>query len=178
MNCDDLLSQEGINVTATPTDNYEEKKERLLTLVASGKSQLYLGLQLTPEQVQRLKPDEIVFLHNRYDKVLGAQMVKSLGHSIIKLYTKVMGTFFDLDNEDDLTYDLQKDPVLINSLGEITRVLYYKFGSLLAPFSAGLITFQHIKLFPIKNGPFESGDENGEFTGGTPDNSADCTESN
>ena len=160
MNCDDLLTQEAINVTGTSVDN--EKKDRLVALVASGKSRYYLGVDLTPEQVQRLRPEEIIILHNKYDKVLGALMVKSLGRSIVKLYTKAVSAFVTLDCENDLFDDLIQDPVIVNGISEVSRNLYYKFGSLLAPFSAGLITFQHINFSAIKNGLFQSGDGDGD----------------
>lgn len=157
MNCEDLLVEENLPV------NCDAKREKLMEIIVSGKSKLYLGIDLTPEKVSGLSGDEVVFFHNRYEKVLGSQMVRSIGHSLISLYANVVDKLFTVDNRDDLVYDLKQDVVLNNTLADISRLLYYQFGGFLAPISASLITVQHLKYIPL---------ENGSVTGVEPDTSS------
>lgn len=154
MNCDDLI--EPINVSQTTCDNYAEKRERVLNIACSGKSKMYFGVDLTPEQAQTLNQNDVIMLHNRYEKVLGSQMTKSIGQSIIRVYAKVVSKVVCLDSEDELLDDLNKDPVIHTCIGEVSRTLYFKFGSLIAPLSASLITFNHINFSAFKNGIFDS----------------------
>lgn len=151
MNADELLNQEFIQ-PATTDENYAEKREKVLSIVASGKSKVYFNLDLSIEQTQNLSPPDILNLHQKYVNLLGAQIVKSIGGSIIHLYTKIVSKVFDLDSEIELFDELRRDPVIFKSLEDFSRIIYFKFGSLLAPLSFGLITFQHINFESIKNG--------------------------
>ena len=59
-------------------------------------------------------------------------MVKSLGKSIINIYS--MGAFaaLGITNQDALSKDLESDPFLNSPLQRFTCKLYYRFGFILS----------------------------------------------
>lgn len=146
MNCDELLMQTATDIEICDSRTIPDKKERLYSLAVCGKTKHYLGQQLTVEEVQHLSSEDIEKYHGRYESVLGSKMVRSIGQTVIGLYTKIFGHFTPLDSEEDLTHDLTHDPVVSKSLESLACGLYYRFGALLVPFVAGLITFKHINF--------------------------------
>ena len=68
-----------------------------------------------------------------------------------------------ISNQDASSEDLEADPFLNSALQRFTCELYYRFGSFLAPLSAGLITSRHCLSERNKNGddrkPSNSGDD-------------------
>ena len=79
-------------------------------------------------------------------------MVKSLGKSIINMYSMGACTALRISNQDALSEDLENDPFLNSALQRFTCELYYRFGSFLAPLSIGLITSRHYLSESNKNG--------------------------
>ena len=82
-------------------------------------------------------------LINRYESVLSAQMTKSLGKSIINLYSNLACSVLGVGNQQELSTDLESDPFLNTAMQRFTCDLYYHFGALLAPVSVGIITCKH-----------------------------------
>ena len=82
-------------------------------------------------------------LLNRYKSVLSAQMTKSLGKSVINLYSNIACSVLGVGNQQELSTDLESDPFLSNARQRFTCDLYYCFGALLAPVSVGIITGRH-----------------------------------
>ena len=70
-------------------------------------------------------------------------MTKSLGKSIINLYSNIACSVLGVGNQQDLSNDLECDPFLSTAMQRFTCDLYYRFGALLAPFSVGIITGKH-----------------------------------
>ena len=85
----------------------------------------------------------INILSNRYKSVLSAQMTKSLGKSVINLYSNIDCSVLGVGNEQDLSNDLECDPFLNTALQRFTCDLYFCFGDFLAPVSVGIITGKH-----------------------------------
>ena len=54
----------------------------------------------------------------------------------------------DLDDEEDLITDLEKDPFISTALSSCLCEVYHKYGKLLAPVTAGLISAKHFKILP------------------------------
>ena len=79
-------------------------------------------------------------------------MVKSLGHSIINMYSMGAYSALGITNQDALSEDLENDPFLNSALQRFTCELYYRFGSFLAPLSIGIITSRHYLSKRNKNG--------------------------
>ena len=82
-------------------------------------------------------------LLNRYESVLSAQMTKSLGKSVINLYSKIACSLLSVGNQQELSTDLECDPFLNTAMQRFTCDLYYRFGTLLSPVSVGIITGKH-----------------------------------
>ena len=82
-------------------------------------------------------------LINRYESVLSAQMTKSLGKSIINLYSNVACSVLGIGNQQEISTDPESDPFLNTALQRFTCDLYHHFGALLAPVSIGIITGKH-----------------------------------
>ena len=88
-------------------------------------------------------------------------MVKSVGKSIINMYSIGACSVLGITNQDALSEDLENDPFLNSALQKLNCELYYRFGSFLAPLSIGIITSRHY---------LSERNKNGERTSGTGDN--------
>ena len=87
--------------------------------------------------------NHINILSNRYESVLSAQITKSLGKSVINLYSNIACSALGVGNQQDLSNDLECDPFLNTALQRFTYDLYYHFGVFLAPITVGIITGKH-----------------------------------
>ena len=70
-------------------------------------------------------------------------MTKSLGKSVINLYSNIACSEIGVGNQQELSTDLECDPPLNTAIQRFTCDLYYRFGALLAPVSVGIITGKH-----------------------------------
>ena len=104
---------------------------------------IYLGKEYTEQQINGMDCNNVNTLINRYESVLSAQMTKSLGKSVINLYSNVACSLLGVGNQQGLSDDLECDPFLNTAMQLLTCNLYYRFGSLLAPVSVGIITCKH-----------------------------------
>ena len=120
-----------------------DKRERLIGCVSSGNSKTYLGKEYTEQQINEMDCINVNTLLNRYESVLSAQMTKSLGNSVINLYSNIVCSVLGVGNQQDLTDDLECDPFLNTAMQRFTCDLYYRFGAFLAPLSVGIITGKH-----------------------------------
>ena len=130
----------------------ETKHQKLLECVLTGNSKLYMGKVYTEEQLAKLNEEEVEKLFNNYEAKLSGQMVKSLGKSIINMYSMGACSALGISNQDALSEDLENDPFLNSALQRFTCELYYRFGSFLAPLSVGMITSRHYLSERNKNG--------------------------
>ena len=124
-------------------NDVRDKRERLVACVLSGNSKMYLGKEYTEQQINEMDCTNINTLLNRYKSVLSAQMTKSLGKSIINLYSNLACSVLGIGNQQELSTDLESDLFLNTALQRFTCDLYYRFRALLAPVSVGIITGQH-----------------------------------
>ena len=132
-------------------NDIRDKRERLVARVLSGNSKMYLGKEYTEQQINEMDCTNVNTLLSRYESVLSAQMTKSLGKSIINLYSNVACGVLGVGNQQDLSTDLESDPFLNTVLQRFTCDLYYQFGALLAPVSVGIITGKHYAKNSITN---------------------------
>ena len=131
----------------------DTKLQKLLECVLTRNSKLYLGKVYTEEKIKELNDEEVEKLFNNYEAKLSGQMVKSLGHSIINMYSMGACSVLRITNQDALSEDLENDPFLNSALQRFTCELYYRFRSFLAPLSVGIITSRHYLLSECnKNG--------------------------
>ena len=120
-----------------------DKRERLVACVLSGNSKTYLGKEYTEQQINEMDCTDVNTLLNRYESVLSAQMTKSLGKSVINLYSNLACSALGVGNQQELSIDLESDPFLDTAMQRFTCDLYYRFGALSAPISVGIITGKH-----------------------------------
>ena len=124
-------------------NDVRDKRERLIICVLSGNSKTYLGNEYTEQQINEMDCNNVSTLLNRYESVLSAQMTKSLGKSVINLYSNIACSVLGLGNQQDLSDYLECDPFLNTVMQRFTCDLYYRFGAFLAPVSVGIITGKH-----------------------------------
>ena len=130
-------------VNEVEDSDIRDKIERLVACVLSGNSKRYLGKEYTEAQINEMDYNSINTLLNRYESVLSAQMTKSLGKSVINLYSNIACSVMGVGNQQELSTDLECDPFLNTAMQRFTCDLYYRFGALLAPVSVGIITGKH-----------------------------------
>ena len=124
-------------------NDVRDKRRRLVACVLSGNSKMYLGKEYTEQPIYEMDCDNVNTLLNRYKSILSAQMTKSLGKSVINVYSNVACSVLGVGNQQELSTDLESDPFLKTALQRFTCDLYYRFGALLAPVSVGIITGKH-----------------------------------
>ena len=139
------------------TPQLDAKRQKLLECVLTGNSKLYLGKVYTEDQIKKLSDEEVDKLFSNYKAKLSGQMVKSLGKSIINMYSMGACAALGISNQDALSEDLVSDPFRNSALQRFTCELYYIFGSFLAPLSIRLITSRHYLSECNKNGEQTSG---------------------
>ena len=125
------------------TPQLDTKRQKPLKCVLTGNSKLYLSKVYTEEKIKELSEEEVEKLFNKYEAKLSGQMVKSLGKSIINIYSMGACAVLGMTNQDALSEDLDNDPFLNSALQRCTCELYYRFGWFLAPLSVGIITSRH-----------------------------------
>ena len=135
----------------------DTKCQKLLQCVLTGNSKLYLGKVYTEEQLVKLNEEEVEKLFNNYEAKLSGQMVKSLGRSIINMYSMGACSALGITNQEVLSEDLENNPFLNSALQRFTCELYYRFRSFLAPLSIGIIMSRHYSSERNKNGERTSG---------------------
>ena len=130
----------------------DTKRQKLLECILTRNSKLYLGKVYTEEQLAKLNEEEVEKLFKNYEAKLSGQMVKSLGKSIINMYSMGACSALGIRYQEALSEDLENDPFPNSALQRFTCELYYRFGSFLAPLSIGVITSRHYLSARNKNG--------------------------
>ena len=146
------MTEELIDNLGYETPQSDTKHQKLLECILTGNRKLYLGKVYTEEQLAKLSEEDVEKLFNNYEAKLSGQMVKSLGKSIINMYSIGACSALGITNQDALSEDLGNDPFLNSALQRFTCELYYRFGSFLAPLSVGIITSRHYLSERNKNG--------------------------
>ena len=95
---------------------------------------MYLGKEYTEQQINVMDCTNVNKLLNRYESILSAQMTKSLGKSVMNLYSNIACSVLGVGSQQELS---------TNSMQRFTCDLYYRFGALLAPASIAIITGKH-----------------------------------
>ena len=151
------MAEELIGNLGYETPQSATKRQKLLECVLTGNSKLYVGKVYTEEQLAKLSEEEVEKLFNNYEAKLSGQLVHSLGHSIINMYSMGACAALGITNQDALSEDLENNPFLNSALERFTCELYYRFGSFLAPLSVGIITSRRYLSEHNKNGERTSG---------------------
>ena len=97
-------------------------------------------LKVSDQSVEEIQHESTTL--NRYESVLSAKMTKSLGKSVINLYSNAACSVLGVGNQQELSTDLESDPFLNTALQKFRCDLYYRFGAMLVPVSVGIISRQ------------------------------------
>ena len=151
------MAEELIGNLGYETQQSDTKHQKLLKCILTRNSKLYLGKVYTEEHLTKLSEEEVEKLFNNYEAKLSGQMVKSLGKSIINMYSMGTCAVLGITNQDALSEDFENDPFPNSALQRFTCEWYYRFGSFLAPLSVGIITSRHYLSECNKNGERTSG---------------------
>ena len=81
------MAEELIGNLGYETPQSDTKCKKLLKCILTENSKLYLGKVYTEEQLAKLSEEEMEKLLNNDEAKLSGQMVKSLGKSIINMYS-------------------------------------------------------------------------------------------
>ena len=101
-------------------NDIRDKIERLVACILSGNSKMYLRKEYTEQQINEIDCNSVNTLLNRYESILSAQMTRSLGKSIINLYSNVASSVLGIGNQQEPSTDLKSDPFLNTALQRFT----------------------------------------------------------
>ena len=104
---EELISNSGYGAPQSDT-----KHQKLLKCILTGNSKLYLGKVYTEEKIKELSEEEVEKRYNNYEAKLSGQMVKSLGCSIINVYSMGTCSALGITNQEALSEDLENNPFL------------------------------------------------------------------
>ena len=110
------IAEELVGNFGYETPQSDTKDQKLLECILTGNSKLYLGKVYTEEQLTKLNEEEVEKLFNNYEAKLSGQMVKSLGCSIINMYSMGACAALGITNQEALSEDLENDPLLNSNL--------------------------------------------------------------
>ena len=88
------------------TPQSDTKRQKLLECIPTGNSKLYLRKVYTEEKIKEFNEEEVENLFNNYEAKLSGQMVKSLGKSIINMYSMGACSALGITNQDAVSEDL------------------------------------------------------------------------
>ena len=144
------------NITADISADTSKKKEKLILVVASGKSKQFLGKLMTTADIETLSDEDVQKLYARYEAVLGGLITKQLKYHMCYAYSRVIQFICPTLNckiEDigGLTTSLGDGPFIDLALSSYTCKLYHDYGHLLAPIEAAIITSGYLsKATPVQ----------------------------
>ena len=114
------MAEEVISNLGYETPQSDTKHQKLLECILTGNSKQYLGKVYTEEQLTKLSKEEVEKLFNNYEVKISGQMVKSLGRSIINMYSMGVCSALGITNQEALSEDLENNPFLNSALQRFT----------------------------------------------------------
>ena len=145
-------------------DNAQTKmKEKLIQVVAGGKSRRYLGKLLTMKEIEQLDDEAVKKLYARYEATLGGLITKQLKKHMCYAYSRAVRFIcptlnFEVKDIVGLSTSLSEGPFIELALSSLTCKLYHEYGHLLAPIEAAIITSSHLTPLEAK-APLEAAAE-------------------
>ena len=131
-------------------DNAQTKmKEKLIQVVAGGKSRRYLGKLLTMKEIEQLDDEAVKKLYARYEATLGGLITNKLKKHMCYAYSRAVRFIcptlnFEVKGIVGLSTSLSEGPFIELALSSLTCKLYHEYGHLLAHIEAAIITSSHL----------------------------------
>ena len=145
--------------TALVNNETENLRERLIGVAVAGKSREYLGKSITSNEIASLDQKELRKLYARYEAHMGGVVTKTMKKHFVTAYTNLMGLFLPKNlaivDRESLEESLNEGPFIELTLSKWTCGLYHRFGHLLAPVEAVLLTSNHLKKVPAPSASIE-----------------------
>ena len=152
---EDQIDQLLLDAVAEPAellvdDNAQTKmKEKLIQVVAGGKSRRYLGKLLTMKEIEQLDDETVKKLYARYEATLGGQITRQLKKHMCYAYSRAVRFIcptlnFEVKDIVGLSTSLNEGPFIDLAVSSLTCKLYHEYGHLLAPIEAAIITSSHL----------------------------------
>ena len=150
---DGVMTPEVTGVSTTLVSNETENlRERLIGVAVAGKSKEYLGKSITSDEIGSLDQKELRKLYARYEAHMGGVVTNTMKKHFVTAYTNLVGLFLPknlaLFDREGLEESLNGGPFIELGLSKWTCSLYHRFGHLLAPVEAVLLTSNHLKKVP------------------------------
>ena len=102
------MAEDNINfIFGGETPQSDTKCQNLLECVLTRNSKLYLGKVYTEEKIKELSEEAVEKLFDNYEAKLSGQMIKSLGKSIINMYSMGACAALGINNQEALAKTLR-----------------------------------------------------------------------
>ena len=145
------------DVPATPEleSGTERLRERLIGVAVAGKSKEYLGKNITSDEIANLDQKNLQKLYARYEASMGGIVTKSMKKHFITAYTNLVRLFLPKNltifDRRALEESLNEGPFIDLALNKWTCSMYHRFGHMLAPVEAALLTSNHLKKVSVES---------------------------
>ena len=150
----DQIDQLLLDAVAEPpaqllVDDITKMKEKLIQVVAGGKSRRYLGKTFSTNEIEQLDEEALRKLYATYEAALGGLITKQLKQHMCYAYSRAVRFIcptsnFEVKDIQSLTSHLSEGPFIDLALSSLTCKLYHEYGHLLAPIEAATITSSHL----------------------------------
>ena len=139
-----LLEAEPAAALPAPGPDIPALREQLAILVSTGKCKEAIGVNLTHEQVRRLKDKDIMKHYKRYETYVGSKTTETLIESFLSFSTKALSLVLWLKDTEALQNELKNDYIITKELSNLSGNLALRCGRLLTLANAFLITAKHV----------------------------------
>ena len=144
-----LLDAADVQAGDAQLDDITKMKEKLIQVVAGGKSRRYLGKLMTMKEIEQLDDETLKKLYARYEATLGGLITNKLKKHMCYAYSRAVRFIcptlnFEVKDIVGLSTSLSEGPFIDLALSSLTCKLYHEYGHLLAPIEAAIITSSHL----------------------------------
>ncbi len=151
-----INTSDRVTQTSSEYEYYLYCKHQLEILIASGKCKDFLNKNITFQDLDTMKPEQIIKSFKIYEAARTARINDAISETVVKGYSKLCNHLIPIEDEDKLYNDLKGDYLVMTELNKWVGFLSFRLGGLMTLFSTGVITFSNIKPLnknlPIING--------------------------
>ena len=129
-----------------PLDKCDNERQQLACMIASGKSEEFLGKKYALKDLEAWNDKKVFRYHEIYRSALAAKTSQSIRDAIIHGYTSLVSRFAAVDTSS-LKLELQNDYIINRELDRISGVINYMVGGTpLAVINTCIMTKQFVCL--------------------------------
>ena len=145
----DAVASNDVQAGDAQLDDITKMKEKLIQVVAGGKSRRYVGKLSTMKEIEQLDEEAVKKLYARYEATLGGLITNKLKKHMCYAYSRAVRFIcptlnFEVKDIVGLSTSLSEGPFIDLALSSLTCKLYHEYGHLLAPIEAAIITSSHL----------------------------------